>query len=310
MNMDRRLFLKNSAKLAAAAAAVGSAVMAVPAIAETAEETKAPVYPFPYVEVDPDEVMQAAYDGYFENGCCYGAAKALLGVMREKVGFPYNMIPAEMFANGKEGYTCGTLCGALGGAVGFIGLVCEPEASREIVKKLFAWYCSTELPIYQPEGEAPCKTVAPSVNCVDSVSTFMTAANVERKDPIRKRRCGGLTADVARKTIELLNIHFGYAEEPVEVPVEETLAANEYIGVAQGFGGETKVKVTMDGDKIAKIEVLSHNDTPGVCDPAYKTIPDAIIAAQSTKVDVASGATVSSNGIMAAVEDALSKVGK
>lgn len=59
-----------------------------------------------------------------------------------------------------------------------------------------------------------------------------------------------------------------------------------------------------------KIEVLSHSDTAGVCNAAYDTIPDAIIAAQSTQVDAASGATVSSKAIMAAVEDALSKVGK
>ena len=66
----------------------------------------------------------------------------------------------------------------------------------------------------------------------------------------------------------------------------------------------------MDGDKIAKIDVLSHSDTPGICDAAYSTIPQAIIDAQSTQVDVAAGATFSSKGIMAAVEDALSKVGK
>ena len=66
----------------------------------------------------------------------------------------------------------------------------------------------------------------------------------------------------------------------------------------------------MDGDKIAKIDVLSHSDTPGICDGAYSTIPQAIIDAQSTQVDVAAGATFSSKGIMAAVEDALSKVGK
>ena len=43
--------------------------------------------------------------------------------------------------------------------------------------------------------------------------------------------------------------------------------------------------------------------------PAFQTIPDAIIQAQSTDVDVAAGATFSSKGIIAAVNDALSKVG-
>ena len=93
-----------------------------------------------------------------------------------------------------------------------------------------------------------------------------------------------------------------------EKPVEDTLAANEYIGEADGFGGPVKVKVTMDGDKIAKIDVLSHGETAGVSDPAFSTVPAAIIAANSTSVDVAAGATVSSKAIMAAVENALSKV--
>ena len=65
------------------------------------------------------------------------------------------------------------------------------------------------------------QTVAPSVNCIDSITKFMTAANVERGDIIRKRRCGGLSGDVARRTVELLNAHFGFAELPVASPVAE-----------------------------------------------------------------------------------------
>ena len=262
------------------------------------------------MELDPADVVKLAYDGYFENGCCYGVAKAILIALREKVGYPYTVIPEEMFANGKEGYTCGTLCGALGGAVGLIGLVCASDDSRKLTKDLFAWYCSTKLPIYQPEAEAPVKTVAPSVNCVDSITTFMTAANVERGDIIRKRRCGGLSGDVARRTVELLNAHFGFAELPM-APVEEvTLADNEYIGEATSeIGGPIKVKVTMDGDKIAKIDVLSHNETPGISDPAFK-LADTIIANNSTNVDAVTGATKTSEAFIAAVNDALAKAGK
>lgn len=306
----RREFLKKGAVLLGGAAVAAS----VPGLMNTAkaENEEIPAYPYPYVKLDPAYVEKLAYEGYFENGCCYGVAKALLVALREKVGYPYTVIPEEMFANGKEGYTCGTLCGALGGAVGIIGLVCASADSRQITKDLFAWYCSTNLPIYQPEAAAPVQTVAPSVNCVDSITKFMNAANVERGDIIRKRRCGGLSGDVARRTVELLNAHFGFAPLPVTEPVveEETLGANEYIGEAESFGGTVRVKVTMDGDKIAKIDVLSHSDTAGVCNPAYDTIPDAIVAANSTAVDAASGATVSSKAIMAAVEDALSKVGK
>ena len=309
MLQSRREFLKKSVALLGGSALLSGAPLAG-VLAESQPE--APAHPFPYAELDLDKVEQLAYEGYFENGCCYGVAKGLLAELCDKVGFPYTMIPPEMFANGKEGYTAGSLCGALGGAAGIIGLCCAPDDARAITKELFAWYTSTPLPIYQPEGAAPVQTVSSTVNCVDSVSEFMTEANVERADPIRKRRCGGVSGDVARKTAELLNIHYGFMEAPAAAAAapETELAANEYIGEAEGFGGPVKVKVTMDGDKIAKIDVLSHSDTPGICDAAYNTIPQAIIDAQSTQVDVSAGATFSSKGIMAAVEDALSKVGK
>ncbi|HIQ62082.1 MAG TPA: twin-arginine translocase subunit TatB [Candidatus Avichristensenella intestinipullorum] len=71
---------------------------------------------------------------------------------------------------------------------------------------------------------------------------------------------------------------------------------------------EVKVKVTMDGDKIAKIEVLSHSETAGISDPAFTQIPEAIIAANSTEVDVVTGATRTSDALIAAVNDALSQV--
>lgn len=309
MDQSRRKFICQS--LCAVAAGAAATVMPVIAGAEnTANEV--PAYPYPYKELDPAVAEKIAYEGYFENGCCYGVAKGLLAELREKVGYPYTVIPAEMFANGKEGYTCGTLCGALGGAVGIIGLCCGPDDSRELVKKLFAWYTSTDLPIYQPEEAAPVQTVAPSVNCSDSITTFMTAANVERKDPIRKRRCGGLSGDVARKTVELLNVFFGYAEE---APVEEAaveLGENQYLGEGKGFGEEpVVVRVTMDGDKIANVEVMSHGETAGIGTKAIDAMPAAFVgktAAEVEAVDTVSGATVTSGALRDAVLDALSKV--
>ena len=82
---------------------------------------------------------------------------------------------------------------------------------------------------------------------------------------------------------------------------------DEYTGEGAGFGGPLKVKVTMEGDKIAAVEVVSHGETPGISDPAFNTIPEAIVNAQSADVDAATGATMSSKGIKEAVKDALSK---
>ena len=308
MKESRRDFLKKSSILLGGVAVMG---MTGCAQAATTEEAEIPAYPYPSCEFDLDRVEKLGYEGYYENGCCYGVAKALMTELAEKVGAPFTFLSPEIFANGKEGYGVGSLCGAMGGAVGVIGMLLPAKEAREVTKQLTNWYTSTNLPIYQPEIKAEASTISATVNCSDSVTKFMAAAGItDMKDDRRRARCGGVTADVAKKTAELLNIHFGYMAAPVvdEKPVEDTLAANEYIGEADGFGGPVKVKVTMDGDKIAKIDVLSHGETAGVSDPAFSTVPAAIIAANSTAVDVAAGATVSSKAIMAAVENALSKV--
>ena len=85
-------------------------------------------------------------------------------------------------------------------------------------------------------------------------------------------------------------------------------AANEYIGVASGMGDNLTVKVTMEGDKIAAIEILSHNETPGLSDNVIAQMPGKIVEAQTTEVDNISGATLTSKGIKAAVADALSQI--
>lgn len=312
MMESRRDFLGKSMILLGSAAVLG-----VTGCAKAAAEGEVngaapelPAYPYPSCEFDLDLAEKVGYEGYYENGCCYGVAKALLTQLAEKVGYPYNVIPAEMFANGKEGYQAGSLCGAMGGALGVFGLLLSPDDARAMTKELNAWYTSTNLPIYQPEIKAETQTVSASINCADSVTKFMAANGItEMKDDRRRARCGGVTADVARKAAELLNVHFGYMAAPAAPEAAEPeLAPNEYIGTADGFGGEVKVKVTMNGDKIEKIDVLSHSETAGISDAAFSTIPQAIIDAQSTTVDAVANATVSSKAIMAAVENALAQV--
>lgn len=206
ITQSRREFLKNVGKVAVAASVVG----AVPAMAMAEGET-APEHPFTYVKLDPDETAARGYTS-FQNmgGCCIGVADAIIGQLADKVGYPYNQIPMAMFANGATGYGIGSLCGSIGGAAGAIGLLCPAADAKAVLAELMSWYRSAELPIYQPEEDAPAHTVANSVNCVDSVGTFMSAAGItDMADPIRRRRCAGVTADVAKKAVELLNAHFG-----------------------------------------------------------------------------------------------------
>ena len=78
-----------------------------------------------------------------------------------------------------------------------------------------------------------------------------------------------------------------------------------YKGQSNSFGGPLEVEVVVQGGKIASVTILKHSDTPGFSDPAINGIPDRIVAENNPAVDVASGATVSSEAIMAAVRSAL-----
>ncbi len=79
-----------------------------------------------------------------------------------------------------------------------------------------------------------------------------------------------------------------------------------YEGEAKGMHEGLKVSVTLNENGFKKIEVVEHNETsPGI--PAIEKLPEMIVAAQSLKVDAIAGATRSSEGIIAAVKDALAK---
>lgn len=112
-----------------------------------------------------------------------------------------------MFANGTTGYGAGSLCGSLGGAVAAIGLVCNDDDAKKITAELFDWYRKAELPMYQPDLDSE-TTVANSVNCLESVGTYMEKTGAAMGDDSRKARCAGVTGDVAGKTVELLNNYF------------------------------------------------------------------------------------------------------
>ena len=88
--------------------------------------------------------------------------------------------------------------------------------------------------------------------------------------------------------------------------VQEAGAAGVLTGTADGFMGPITVSVTMDGDTITAVEVVSNSETPEIAGAALEQIPAAIVAANSPDVDVVSGATYPSNGIINAVKNAIS----
>lgn len=134
-------------------------------------------------------------------------AEGFFGVLAEEVGYPYNQFPVAAFVSAGSGYQQGALCGALGVAAVCIGTVCEPDDSKKILTQLENWYRTAEFPMYQPDDKLD-TTVAGTILCADSVGNWMKKTGYGYGDPERKSRCAGVTGDVTKKMIELLNAHF------------------------------------------------------------------------------------------------------
>ncbi len=78
-----------------------------------------------------------------------------------------------------------------------------------------------------------------------------------------------------------------------------------YTGTAIGRNSDISVSVNVSDGKINAVNITHHIETKGIDDRAIKEIPIEIIKAQSTEIDVISGATITSNAIIAAVNNAL-----
>ena len=301
-NLNRRDFLKLAGKVTLGAAAVS----AIPAVA-AAEAPAAPVWPWKYEKLDVAEVQAAVYEHFSsDGGCCAGAVGGILAVLNKNYpDGPYGVLNSKMFANGAGGYGRQNLCGALGGSFAIFGLFCEGADAKALQKELYAWYESTALPIYLPEGAEPhiAQSVAGSELCKDSYGNWSAKTGLAFSDPIRVNRCRCLTADTAGKAVELLNAHF--FGTPVEEAPAAAPAANVYTGVGKCDFGEIEVEVTMDGGKIASVKVIK--DTTDFA-PAQSVI-DAIVNGNTTEgIDTKTGATYSATALVDAVKDALSKV--
>lgn len=82
-----------------------------------------------------------------------------------------------------------------------------------------------------------------------------------------------------------------------------------YTGVAKGYGGDLEVEATFTANAITELKLVSSKETDHVGTPAIEILFQDIKDYTSTGVDVVSGATFTSNGVLAAVEDAAAKAG-
>lgn len=163
-----------------------------------------------YVPLNPGEVAEKAYQLYREGSCMYAVFASVIQALADQLGEPYRSFPCGMMRYGHGGTGgWGSLCGAINGGAAVFGLL-EPDKKRcdGLIAQLFSWYEAANLPIHSPRGGAPaspCQTVSASVLCHLSMGNWVKESGYEASSPERKERCSRLTADVARKVVEILN---------------------------------------------------------------------------------------------------------
>lgn len=128
---------------------------------------------------------------------------------------------------------------------------------------------------------------------VISLSGYQTKASEPSKD--KKQQVSERVTDTETENA---------AEDTQTATGSFELADGVYKGSATGFSGHVTVAVTIMDKKITSIDILSSTDDEAFFNRA-KAVIDRIIASQSFDVDVVSGATYSSNGIIGAVKNAL-----
>jgi uncharacterized protein with FMN-binding domain len=119
---------------------------------------------------------------------------------------------------------------------------------------------------------------------------------------------------VALMLVTLIGCGNGEVQEPNDGETdnnhEDPVEAVEYVdgtyeGEAEAYKDLIKVIVEVTGGNITKVEITEHKETEGIADPALDQIPSAIVEKNSPDVDVISGATLTSQGIIDAVKNAL-----
>lgn len=112
-----------------------------------------------------------------------------------------------------------------------------------------------------------------------------------------------------RKAVDKIGAKYLGIAEPAEEPIVLTeIADGTYRGTGRGLLGDIVVDVTVEDHAIKDIKIVSEQETPEISGPAKKSVPARIIGQQTVEVDVESGATFTSKGIIEAVENALQEL--
>ena len=88
-------------------------------------------------------------------------------------------------------------------------------------------------------------------------------------------------------------------------PAENKYTSGKFVGVGNGLHGEIKVEVEVKDGIITNINVLEQQENAVLGKSAFEGISAAVIQKNSTDVDIVTGATYSSKGMIEAINNAL-----
>ena len=88
-----------------------------------------------------------------------------------------------------------------------------------------------------------------------------------------------------------------------------TAMAESYTASAVGFHGDVTVTLTIEGDTLTDVAIEGAGETPAIGGAAMEKLKEAMIAGNSVNVDVIASATVTSNAVLSAANEALAASG-
>ena len=139
-----------------------------------------------------------------------------------------------------------------------------------------------------------------------------SSSSKKKTSKISKKKSGikkGSSKTLPVKTAASSGVGQGSTTTPTTEVPEGGYKDGTYQGSGTGFGGTITVQITVSDGKITAVDILSASGETGSYFASAQGVVSKVLSSQSPNVDAVSGATYSSNGIIQAVQNALSQAG-
>lgn len=146
---------------------------------------------------------------------------------------------------------------------------------------------------------ALCLSALVLVGCSSNTETTTTETSAPATTEATVETTAPATTEAAEETT---------APETTEATEEAAAAsytAGTYTSTVKGMNGDVTLEVVFTDSAIEAINIVEQEETAGLGDTALETVTAAILENQSVDVDTVSGATVSSEAAIAAVQDCI-----